>query len=202
MSGKPEKTNAQNEARAELVCSEVRNEIVALQRDELSPLRAESVKLHLSSCPECREEALSLDLAVRDYGKLPAFVPPPDLVEATMRRVASAPAGAGLADHGGIERPRPVASKAHAGPSSAQAAPALAPDKRRPLVIGSGILRRHVNNPFVRVAVAAMLFVGVLLLRSDKVADAAGRAQRRLLGANASEAVDTARDAFLEKLRL
>ena len=86
MNGKPDGTNARSEARAELVCREVREDIVALQRDELSPLRAESIRLHLASCAECREEAMGLELASRDLTKLPELSPPPGLIETTMRR--------------------------------------------------------------------------------------------------------------------
>jgi hypothetical protein len=59
-----------------------------------------------------------------------------------------------------------------------------------------------VRNPFVRVAAAALLLIGVMILRNDRVVDAAARAQQRILGPRVSEAVDEARDAFLEKLHL
>jgi hypothetical protein len=200
MKQEPDRTNARAEARAELVCREVREDIVALQRDELSPLRAESIRLHLASCAECREEALGLELAVRDYAKLPELVPSPDLVDVTMRRVRE--------ESGVVERPpacavpgtadrRSPASKAPAALSPRRAGPGPVPAEG-----GASILRRPVSNPFVRVAVAAALFMAVMLLRSEKVVDAAGRAQRRLLGASVSEVVDEARDAFLKKLRL
>jgi hypothetical protein len=200
MNGKPDGTNARAEARAELVCREVREDIVALQRDELSPLRAESIRRHLASCAECREEALGLELASRDLTKLPELAPPAGLIEATMRRVASegggewlkheadAKPGAGLA---ASERPCPAASS----PRPADPAPSRAEG----FVVA---LRRPVRNPFVRVAAAALLLIGVMILRNDRVVDAAARAQQRILGPRVSEAVDEARDAFLEKLHL
>jgi anti-sigma factor RsiW len=189
MNQEPDRTNARAEARAELVCREVREDIVALQRDELSPLRAESIRRHLASCAECREEALGLELAVRDYANLPELVPSPDLIDVTMRRVSE--------ESGVVERPRSPAPKAPAARSPRRAGPEPVPVEQ-----GASILRRPVSNPFVRVAVAALLFLGVMILRNEKVVDAAGRAQRRLLGANVSEVVDEARDAFLAKLRL
>lgn len=196
----PDRTNARSEAPAKLACREVSKDIVALQRDELSPLRAESIRLHLTSCPECREESLSLELAARDYAKCPKLVPPSYLVETTMRRIASDAAGAGMRAG--------TVDKGDAARRPRTPAPDTAPRRRsttsaRLLIVrGTSIFRRHVSNPFIRVAVAAALFIGVILLRNEKLEDAAGRAQRRLLGASFSETVDEARDAFLKKLRL
>jgi len=194
----PDGANAPEQGRAKLSCDEVRENIVALQRDELSPVTAESIGLHLASCPECREEALSLELASHDYAELPRLPPPPDLVASTMRRIAregmgSMPAGAKRAtERKRAPKPKSRGERVRKGTTSA----------RILLARGTGILRRQVSNPFVRVAVAAALFIVVALLRTDKVVNAAGRAQRSLLGANVSEAVDEVRDAFLEKLRL
>jgi len=189
----PDGADAREQAAEKLSCGEARQDIVALQRDELSPLRAESIRVHLASCPECREEALSLELASHDFAELPRLAPPPDLIANTMHRVARESAGARSAG----EPKRVATPKAHGrrvrkGTTSA----------RILLARGTSILRRQVSNPFVRVAVAAALFIVVALLRTDKAVDAAGRAQRSLLGANVSEAVDEARDAFLRKLRL
>jgi len=193
-----EGADAREQGPTKLSCDEARQDIVALQRDELSPLRAESIRLHLASCPECREEALSLELASHDFAELSRLAPPPDLVAITMRRVegegmGSMPAGAKrAAERKRAPMPKSRGGRVRRGTTSA----------RILLARGTGILRRQVSNPLVRVAVAAALFIVVTLLRSDKAVDAAGRAQRSLLGANVSEAVDEARDAFLEKLRL
>ena len=196
--GRPDRTNARAEAPAKLTCHEVREDIVAIQRDELSPLRTESIRLHLASCAECREEALSLELAARDYAKLPELIPPTDLVAITMRRVASEGVAKGMVDRGVVvEQARSPAPRVDAAPTLRRTTSA-----RILVARGTSILRRHVSNPFIRVAVAAVLFIGVMLLRNEKVEDAAGRAQRRLLGTHASEDFDEARDAFLERLRL
>ena len=226
MSENPERTNAQSEARAELVCREVREDIVALQRDEVSPLRAESVRLHLASCAECREEALALELAIRDYAKLPRLAPPPDLVDITMGRVlhlhgegeksgASEKRGVAEARASLASRSRKVVLTAEVTEDTgndvpegddvlrelrgenARVALAAAPVDGR-----AGVLHRPVDNPFVRVAVAALLLIAVMILGNVKVADAAGRVERGLLGAQLSDAVEEARDAFLRKLRL
>ena len=193
----PDGADAREQAPAKLSCGEARRDIVALQRDELSPLRAESIGLHLASCPECREESLSLELASHDFAELPKLAPPPGLLADAMRRIAregmgSMPAGAKDAERGSAPSPKPRAGRLRKGTTSA----------RLLVARGTSILRRQVSNPFVRVAVAAALFIVVTLLRTDGAVDAAGRAQRSLLGANVSEAVDEARDAFLKKLRL
>ncbi len=206
MNGKPDGTNARSEARAELVCREVREDIVALQRDELSPLRAESIRLHLASCAECREEAMGLELASRDLTKLPELSPPPGLIETTMRRIVSEGVGDWLGHECDGKAGGPAAAPERARPASGRSPAARSPGRADPEPSPVGrllvALRHPVRNPFVRVAAAALLLIGVMILRNDRVVDAASRVQRRILGPRVSEVIDEARDAFLEKLRL
>lgn len=87
MSKRPERSGRETYARAQLICREAREDLVALQRDELSPLRAETVRQHLASCPECREGALDVELAIRSWSVLPELAPPPGLADLAVRRV-------------------------------------------------------------------------------------------------------------------
>ena len=204
----PERSRAASYARAQLKCREVREDLVALQRDELSPLRMESVRHHLVSCPECREEGLELELAVRNYARIPELMPPPDLVDRAMRRVCEACGEALAREDEGPPRPAEAdeaehavsaclsadqvdrAGVRHSGRQSVGA-------ERRP-----GVLFRPVLNPLIRVAVAAVLLVAVVSLRNERLVDVVNRAQRRILGPKVSAAVERATDAFFSKLRL
>lgn len=247
-----ERPHAAAYARAQLVCREVREDLVALGRDELSPLRAESVHQHLASCPECREEALELELAVRSLAKLPEVSPPAGLASRTVSRVMSGTMGGIEGVHGRAEAPVGAAAPAPGvmpgaartlSPSpttttggnarSETPGPSVPPpaDAPRPAETASGdhgwadsksseatretvilprqlgVFRRQIRNPFVRAAVAAVLFlafdgVAFMAVSHEGFADAVGRAHHRVLGPNVSEAVHRATDAFLARLRL
>jgi anti-sigma factor RsiW len=76
--------------RVDLLCKDVVPDIVAFHRGELAPLRAESIRAHMSVCVECRETAFELQIAERTMAKIPDVEPPIDLVKHTLARTAQA----------------------------------------------------------------------------------------------------------------
>jgi hypothetical protein len=260
--GPAEKDGAASYPRSQLVCREVRGELVALLREELSPLRAESVRQHLAACPECREEQLEMALAARSIEKLLRLPAPEGLAERAMRRIVEAagwkgapaegelprgqpvhPEGTGTVVLGPDERPlvaRPRACAAEAAATSPRRRqegpgepPAGAPAEEERSREGAafsgpgaephgdgaggaddgtrettvlprpvGVLRRPIRSAFARAAVAAALLAVVLLFSSERVAEAFGLAQRRVLGPDISDAIERAVDAVLTSFRL
>jgi anti-sigma factor RsiW len=232
MAGAQERSPRQSYARAQLVCREVRQDLVALQRDELSPIRAESVRQHLASCPECREVALDVELAIRSWSALPELAPPPDLADRTVQRATKADGAPGLISEG---QPAALAAekreRSEAPPDSSES-PAVMPglaDSREPAISShdagerkatkvlpavvpppadaeaepkTNILFRPVRSPIARIGTAAALLIAVLTLTNWTVADALKRAHTRVLGPGFVEAIAQAADAVLTKLRL
>lgn len=225
MAGPRERSPRQSYARAQLVCREVREDLVALQRDELSPIRAESVRQHLASCPECREVALDVELAIRSWSALPELEPPTGLAQHAARRAVEADGTGGAA-----RRPSEGSAAAAAEKRPATERPATErPVAERPEPVDSpepeikatkvldvvappsadadaehktSVLFRPVRHPLARVGAAAALLVAVLTLANWTVADALKRAQRHVLGPGFVETVSRVTDAVLTKLRL
>lgn len=230
MAGAQERSPRQSYARAQLVCREVRQDLVALQRDELSPIRAESVRQHLASCPECREEALDVELAIRSWSALPELEPPPGLADRAMQKARTADTAPGSPSEGkpaapaAEKRERPDAS---AGSSDSPDVlpgqtdgpePAVSSDddgeRKATKVLQAAtpppadaerrphVLFRPVRSPIARIGTAAALLIAVLSVTNWTVADALRRAQTRVLGPGFVEAIGRAADAVLTKLRL
>jgi anti-sigma factor RsiW len=176
-------------------CREAREELVALHRDELSPLRAESIRSHLASCPACREDSFELDLAMRAFSKMPEIAPPRGLVDRAMRHLAEA--------HGWVEDESGVSWPAGSpAPQDVRAEGEGAGAGWGPPPRPSNILLRPVRQSIAWAAVAATVAVATAAGLFEPLNEAFGRAQRTLLGRRASQALDRAADRFLEKLRL
>ncbi len=216
MAGAQERSPRQSYARAQMVCREVREDLVALQRDELSPIRAESVRQHLASCPECREVALDIELAVRSWSALPELEPPPGLADRAARRAVEAggavrrpPDGLAAGSAAAAAEKRPAAERPESADSpepeikatkvlDVVAPPSADADAEHK----TSILFRPVRHPLARLGAAAALLIAVLTLTNWTVADALKRAQRRVLGPGFVETVSRVTDAVLTKLRL
>jgi hypothetical protein len=180
--------------RAPLICKEVRGDLVALMRDELSPLRVESVRTHLTVCHECREQALELELGARSYGKLPELQPPVDLITLTLRRVrerqAREEARANASREGAVIPHRVVPVQIEAPPK---------PEQR---VAQTSVLFRPIENRFARLAVAALFLAMAIAFSVPSIAEALGRAGQRLMGSQLSEKLDEATQSFLMRFFL
>ncbi len=184
MNGDSDRSRASSYAKKQLACREVREDLVPLHRDELSPLRAESVRAHLASCPECREESFEVELTTRSFGKLPEPEPPAGLVDGTMKRV--------LADHGWVER----SSGAWEPPSGeSMGIPTTGPDE-------AGIWFRPVRRTVAWGAVAAAALLVTALGLVEPLNDAFSRAHRTVLGRRISQRLEGATETVLTKLRL
>jgi anti-sigma factor RsiW len=173
--------------RGKLVCKEVAEDLLALMRDELSPLRAESVRSHLTSCHECREAALELEIAGRSFSKLPDIEPPVDLITRTLNRVRLSQSSQSV---------KPVV--AAASPSQPQPpAPPGEDDLDRP-----GVLFRPIENRVARLVVAALFLLMAIAFSVPSIAEALGKAQQRLMGREITEKLDEATQNFLMRFFL
>ncbi len=180
MNSDSDRSRSSSFAKKQLACREVSEELVALHRDELSPLRAESVRAHLASCADCREESFEVELTTRSFGKLPEPEPPAGLVDGTMKRV--------LADHGWVER----ASGAWELPSS----------KSMGTSEETGIWFRPVRRTVAWSAVAAAALLVTALGLVEPLNDAFSRAHKTVLGRRISRTLEGATETVLKKLRM
>lgn len=172
-------------ARTYLGCQEAREDIVALLRDELSPIRAEAVRAHLASCPDCREESLEIELAIRSYAKLPEVTPPIHLVNITLRRLNE------TYEPDCTRKPPRVRARKESSPESQR----LPAEQKQP-----GILHRPVKHPFVWLAAAAFYLFVALSFALEELGDAVGRAQLKLLGPKLSEKLGQMTEQILLKM--
>jgi hypothetical protein len=172
----------------------VKSDIVALHREELSPLRAESVRSHLASCSECREESLELALASRTYRKLPELEPPVDLITRTLRRISEAASGPVISSAAPAAE---AAGVAHPASPPAPAAAASAQLQTHDAKEHANFLFRPIKSPFARLAVAACFMALAVAFNVPSVAEALGRAQSRIIGSKLTEKIDEATQNFL-----
>ncbi len=188
MKSASDRSSGASNGRARIACREVSDDLVAFHRDELSPLRAESVRAHLASCADCREESLEWELTMRSFQRLSEPRPPAGLVDRTMKRVVAA--------HGWVEHPSGagefVSDGAEPGAGVAEAPPP------RP----GSVWFRPVRRPLAWAALAAAVLLTTALGFVEPLNDAFGRAQKTILGRRICQVLDRASDAFLEKLRL
>ncbi len=207
--------NALDGEKPDLTCNEVRDNLVALQGDEVPLLKAEALRSHLARCDECREEALLLDLAVRSVTKLAAeenaVEAPAGLLERAMKHVLRA--------HGWSEDTGRVGEMMRAGelPSLEPVQSLLSPNDRdtvssggpSAIVIekeeagGTRILRkinvffRPVRHPLVRLVAAAFFLFAAFTFAFPDIAEAVGSAQMKVMGRRLSEAIVRAADVVL-----
>jgi hypothetical protein len=202
--GDAEAPSAASYARAQLTCREVREDIVALQREELSALRATSVRQHLSACPECREEALELDLAARSFQRLPLPEPRREVVARTLERARQAYVWAEAPESASLIAAREAGSRSTEEPRRAPS-PAEAPSEGGEAPAPDGKVRwlfRPVRNVYAAIAVAAFFMFAAVTFHVPQVGEAVGRAQRRVLGSRITQAIERATDAVLARLRM
>ena len=180
MDSAPDRSNASSREKKQLACREVHEDLVALHRDGLSPLRAESVRAHLASCPECREESFEVELTTRSFRKLPEIEPPAGLVDGAMKRV--------LAAHGWVERP--------SGAWEIPSGESMGTSEE------TGIWFRPVRRTVAWGAVAAAALLVTALGLVEPLNDAFSRAHRTVLGRRISQRLEGATETVLTKLRL
>ena len=185
--------DAASRGRSQLLCREAREDLLAFLRDELSPLRAASVRAHLASCQECREESLEIELAARSVLAMPALEPPVDLLSLTIRRVReSLEAPARAAD--GAARGTPAPAR-HAPVDSPPPAAVEPPEK-------ISLLFRPIESRLARLAVAALFLAMAIAFSVPGLAEALGKAELQLIGPELSEKLDEATQNFLMRFFL
>lgn len=168
----------QNNASAntkKLSCESATEELVALSRGELSPLKTEQVRSHLEGCPECREEALELELAVRSWSSFEELPLPAGLEEKTSQMLEDA----GLK----TEQDKPQ-------------------ENIPPLQHAKGILFRVHNSLTSRLTAAAALLIAVFFFGNSSNAEAVERVQRKILGRRISTKLIHFTERVLDKLKI
>lgn len=178
--------NGASAASKKISCEDAALDLVALARGELPPLHAEEVRQHLESCPECREEALELELSMRSWSSLEDLPMPSSLQKKATQTLRDA----GFAITEEVERGR-SGTKILKAVSS--------PDAE---LEDTNFLLRPRRSIGARMAAVAALFLATLFFGNHRNAETIDRMQRKVLGAKLSTKILKATETVLDKLRI
>lgn len=177
--------NGASAATKKLPCTDVMQDIVALSRGELAPLRAEQVRSHLESCPECREEALELELSMRSWSSLEDLPMPKSLQEKTTQTLRNA----------GFSITAETKQQTRTGTKILKAI-------QNEELETSNFLLRPRSSLAARLGAIAALFIAVLFCGNHQNAEAIDRMQRKVLGKKLSVKILKVTESVLDKLQI